>query len=113
MDLDDMFDYSPVCLNTKDLLIPAMDLLSLVSKGPSEGAMAANNPDYKSMDLRQLNRAALKFWGNASSQDPSACPKQVDVVIWLKEQGLSQRNAEAGATIIRPEWAKKGRPSDK
>ncbi|WAR43732.1 hypothetical protein [Methylomonas rapida] len=57
--------------------------------------------------------ASEKFWANADRDDITTCPYNDEVEEWLKKQGFSQRQAKAGATIIRPEWAPPGRRSGK
>lgn len=64
---------------------------------------------HVSGNLAKLNLAATKFWANADRDDRSTHPSNTDVVNWLVEHGFSKKTAEAGATIIRPEWAPSGR----
>ncbi len=55
--------------------------------------------------LEALTIAWRKYWQNADPTDRTACPRKPDVVAWLMEQGFSAKNADAGATIIKPQWA--------
>lgn len=55
--------------------------------------------------LEALTIAWRKYWQNADPTDRTACPRKPDVVAWLIEQGFSAKNADAGATIIKPQWA--------
>lgn len=64
---------------------------------------------YLSNNLTTLNKAARKWWANADRDDRATHPKTAAVVAWLVQQGFSNKTAEAGATIIRPEWAPTGR----
>jgi hypothetical protein len=63
--------------------------------------------------LTMLLQASGKFWANASPTDPETHPVKKDVVRWLEERGMSKYQAEAGATIIAPKWAVKGRRPQK
>ncbi|GGC62077.1 hypothetical protein [Marinobacter halophilus] len=80
----------------------------------------SEEPDTQSSDARSLTgalatgelphleallRAWRTYWQNADRTDRSACPKKDDVKAWLMKEGLSAKNADAGATIIKPQWA--------
>jgi hypothetical protein len=56
--------------------------------------------------LEALILAWRKRWKNADRHDRSTHPKKDTVKSWLIEQGLSDRTADAGATIITPDWKK-------
>jgi len=73
---------------------------------PCNASVAGN---HISKDLILLNRAAKEFWSTADPDDKATHPTNDEVTEWLKQQGMSQNSAEQGATIIRPEWAAKGR----
>lgn len=73
------------------------------------GTPKAIDHAHVSGNLAKLNLAATKFWANADRDDRSTHPSNTDVVNWLVEHGFSKKTAEAGATIIRPEWAPSGR----
>jgi hypothetical protein len=60
---------------------------------------------------RIMNQAALRFWANADRDDPDTHPKSMEVEKWLRERGFGETLAGKAATIIRPEWASKGRKS--
>lgn len=70
---------------------------------------ASARPDksrqYYPPQLEALTIAWRKYWQNADPTDRTACPKKPDVVAWLIAQGFSAKNADAGATIIKPQWA--------
>lgn len=51
--------------------------------------------------LRHLAAAANKFWRLYDPADATTAPKNDDVAAWLKEQGVSERNAQVMATILR------------
>jgi hypothetical protein len=55
--------------------------------------------------LETLTLAWRRNWKNADPTDRSGCPKKDSVKAWLMDQGLSAKNADAGATIIKPQWA--------
>jgi len=68
----------------------------------------------RSDKLALLNQVFFKYWSNADPGDPQTHPKNAVVVSWLIEHGrYSRALAEKAATIIRPEWAKIGRPQEK
>jgi len=77
--------------------------------GRESAAMHSN----RSNDLRTLIMASEKFWANADRDDNTTWPYNDDVEQWLKGKGFSNRLAEMGATVIRPEWAPTGRRSAK
>jgi hypothetical protein len=56
--------------------------------------------------LEALTLAWRKYWKNADRHDRSTHPKKDTVKNWLIEQGLSDKTADAGATIITPDWKK-------
>jgi hypothetical protein len=68
---------------------------------------------HHSSKLKLLVLAADRFWKNADRDDGTTHPDKKMVSKWLHEQGLSKRLADTGATFIAPEWAKKGRKSEK
>lgn len=51
--------------------------------------------------LRKLAAAAHRFWNNYEPNDSTTAPTNKQVIDWLKEQGVSERTAEAMATILR------------
>lgn len=67
----------------------------------------SNNTEHHEYppQLEALTLAWRKNWKNADPTDRSGCPKKDSVKAWLIEQGLSAKNADAGATIIKPQWA--------
>jgi len=70
------------------------------------------NPN-KSDRLALLNQASNRFWSNAVAGDKSTWPDNSEVSSWLQKNNFSKRLADAGATIIRPDWAESGRkPND-
>lgn len=92
------------------------DWLPIAAKiGLVGGAIPDNALDEKSgsthisKKLEILHLAFAKYWKLADRDDRGTHPDSPDVVQWLKEKGFSDRLAESGATIIRPEWAKTGR----
>lgn len=64
---------------------------------------------YMSNQLKILNKASKIFWANADINEPETHPKNDKVAVWLESNGFTKTLAEKGATIIRPDWAHKGR----
>lgn len=62
--------------------------------------------------LAYLNQASEKFWANAVEEETDTHPKNIDVEKWLIDRGYSESLARKAASIIRPEWASKGRPKE-
>ncbi|WP_020146704.1 hypothetical protein [Thioalkalivibrio sp. ALJ15] len=60
--------------------------------------------------MRILLRASREFWSTAEPEAPKTHPSNDEIVDWLKGQGMSARLAESAASIIRPDWARVGRP---
>jgi hypothetical protein len=104
-------DYT-VCL--ADLLVWTEDLDRLVkydhiqrhSSTENRGVPADDDRQDYPPDLDALVIAWRKWWKNANRHDRSTHPKKDTVKSWLIEQGLSDRTADAGATIITPDWKK-------
>ena len=63
---------------------------------------------YQSDQLRILNEASQRWWGNADPNEKDTHTKNEIVITWLIKKGFSKVSAKQGATIIRPEWAAKG-----
>ncbi len=51
--------------------------------------------------LRHLAAAADRFWKRYDPSDPTTAPTNQEVIDWLKQRGVSERTAEAMATILR------------
>lgn len=56
---------------------------------------------YETALLRQLADAAERFWNLYDATDPTTAPTNVQVVEWLEARGVSKRNAEVMASIMR------------
>lgn len=65
-------------------------------------------PDNTPEDIRSLLDAWRLFWTNATPRDRSTRPDRGQVVAWLERHGMSGKLADAGATMITPDWARKG-----
>jgi hypothetical protein len=78
-----------------------------------EPSVSSTNPN-ESEQLRVLRLAAQMFWANANRDDKTTHPKNAKVEEWLKAnpRNFNARLATAGATLIRPKWAARGRPSE-
>lgn len=68
----------------------------------------ADDEDYVSAQLLLLERASWEFWSSADRDDRKTYPNNQSVTNWLIQQGFSENLAKAGASIIRPKWAKQG-----
>ena len=78
----------------------------------SEHQIESNDRAHVSNNLAILNQTAAKFWVNADRDDRSTHPSKNEVVAWLMDHGFSQKQADSGATIIRPEWVPTGRKAE-
>jgi hypothetical protein len=100
-----------VCLS--DLICWTDDLACLEKRGciqrhdnnKANKQFSDNERQDYSPQLETLILAWRKNWKDADRNDRSGCPKKDDVKAWLVEQGFSAKNADAGATIIKPQWA--------
>jgi hypothetical protein len=79
---------------------------------PESGEDMPSAEHYTSQ-LKLLIGAADKFWKNADPKDVESYRTNQEVAEWLTQHGLSKRQANVGATIIRPKWAAKGRKPGK
>lgn len=77
-----------------------------------EKAKSTITREHVSDNLAFLNQASERFWKLAVKNDPSTHPKNSDVEKWLIERGFTQTLAKKAASIIRPDWASKGRPKE-
>jgi hypothetical protein len=68
----------------------------------------ADDEDYVAGQLLLLERASWEFWYSADRDDRTTYPGNQEVTDWLIQQGFSENLAKAGASIIRPKWAKLG-----
>lgn len=91
----------------KELIIPT-ETTNFPSFTQTETIERAHVSD----NLAILHQAATRFWANADRNDRTTHPSKADVVAWLIERGFSQKLADSGATIIRPEWAPTGRKAE-
>lgn len=99
---------------TADTVVMADDVVNyFASISTDEDAIKSEYPEYMSTNLKHLNRAAREFWSTADQDDANTHPINEEVVQWLKLKGFSDISAQKGATIIRPEWATKGRRKNK
>lgn len=89
-------------------ITPPAELLPLLEDEPVPEQRASSR-DHVSDNLAFLNQASEKWWKNADRDDDTTQPDNDTVAAWLESKGLSQSLAKAGATIIRPPWAFKGR----
>lgn len=95
-----------------NVLFLSSDLSKLKPKKPLHESerQAVHYPDR----LMFLQQAYNIFWANADPNDRGTHPANNDVANWLEgKEVFSSSLADAGATIIRPEWAKTGRLPEK
>jgi hypothetical protein len=83
--------------------------LSILDATQAEEAITFPQPEYTSKGLTLLNLAASKFWKNADPENKETHPKNAEIEEWLIKEGLPKTYAPQAATIIRPDWATKGR----
>lgn len=83
-------------------------LLSDSDNGPA-GGQTTTSPDHLPEDVDLLMTAWRLFWkGRVSERDRSTLPLREDVKRWLMDRGMSGKLADAGVTMITPDWARKG-----
>ena len=87
------------------LAIRPVHLQSLERK-VTETRRVTSDQDHISAQLRLLEQASWEFWSSADRDDRKTFPTNQSVTDWLIQQGFSKNLAEAGASIIRPNWAK-------
>lgn len=58
--------------------------------------------------LQKLAAAAEKFWKLYDPTDDASAPTNDQVIEWLKQQGVAERNAEIIATILRADGLRTG-----
>ena len=122
-EIDDENDYdeekfSLVVVDLKDIQTvdqpPAQNSSQESEVSTMQALNNQSNPNYISKDLAILNRAAIEIWGSVDPTDKETHPEQETVIKWLKLNKISSEvSAKQGATIIRPDWANRGRPPTK
>lgn len=65
-----------------------------------------DDQEHVAGQLLLLERASWEFWYSADRDDRTTYPGNQEVTDWLIQQGFSENLAKAGASIIRPKWAK-------
>ena len=100
----------PINTNTKFYESDEGNKLTIIEDDLNEQTrIAAFQPAHISLELSILNKAACEFWKNAAPEDKETHPKNAEVEEWLIREGLPKTYAPQAATIIRPDWATKGR----
>lgn len=79
--------------------------INALSQLLTEASTNTERQDYPA-NLDALITAWRKHWKNADRNDSSTHSKKPDVKKWLMNQGFSDKTADAGATIITPDWKK-------
>jgi hypothetical protein len=72
----------------------------------TETPRVTDDQDHISAQLLLLERASWEFWSSADRDDRKTYPTNQSVTDWLIQHGFSENLAKAGASIIRPKWAK-------
>jgi hypothetical protein len=113
--IDEYKKYSLVVVDLKDIQTVDQPPAQNSSQESEVSTMHAlnnqSNPNYISKDLAILNRAAIEIWGSVDPTDKETHPERETVIKWLKLNKISsEASAKQGATIIRPDWANRGRP---
>ena len=111
IDLDKPLKKDDITADTVGMADDVVNYFASIST--DEDAIESEYPEYISTNLKKLNRAAREFWLTADPDDANTHPINEDVAQWLKSKGFSDISAQQGATIIRPEWATKGRRKNK
>lgn len=92
---------------------PAFFFPESADKGSTESPPERGHAN-ESDELRLAILASSKWWKNVDRDDKTTHPKKPHVAEWLREShGAEPAAAERIATLVRPAWAAKGRPSDK
>ncbi|MDP3701298.1 hypothetical protein [Methyloversatilis sp.] len=98
-----------------DLLFRRIDIQALKlqeAENDRDATSATGDRLFMSNDLIRMNRASRKWWANADRDDRTTHPRNSEVEEWLKSDGMSETKAASAASLIRPEWAVKGRRAD-
>lgn len=105
----------PIELLREDILIPTAELQAVAHPEVkiAQLPIADGAQHFHSDQLQALLRAARKFWQNAKRDDKGTHPSNAQVAQWLEDNGFSATLAKHAASILRPEWAEKGRPPEK
>lgn len=94
-------------------LIEMCEVFDLSHTQTPQSQSSPKSKRHVSNMLAHLNQASEKFWANAVEEETDTHPKNIDVEKWLIERDYSESLAKKAASIIRPEWASKGRPKEK
>jgi hypothetical protein len=65
--------------------------------------------ECESKQLRLVNQAYKEFWSTAERDNKNTHSTNEAVAIWLMKRDFTKTLADKAATIIRPDWATKGR----
>lgn len=109
-DKDGLPDPLPV---TKETVFVSQAELSDYLRRPEEGFFDVKN-EYNSDFLQFMKQAAAKFWGHPTivKLDSSTHPKTKDIEDWFIGKEMSKSLAKHAASLIRPDFAVKGRKPD-
>lgn len=102
-------------INKEVLFIKTIDLENIQKQQSTPPIQSVENnskhtgKDHISKKLSLLNQAAVKFWANADRNDRETHPTNIEVSAWLQKCGMLETTADNAASLIRPEWAPRGR----
>ena len=113
IDLDKPLKKEDITADTVVIADDVVNYFGSISQEQCEEDVEDEQPKHISVNLKLLNRAAREFWSTADPDDANTHPINEDVAHWLKSKGFSDISAQQGATIIRPEWATRGRRKNK
>ncbi|MBT9516530.1 MAG: hypothetical protein IV112_07545 [Methyloversatilis discipulorum] len=106
---------SPRRITLNDLWFRRIDIEALKqqeAENDRDATTSTGDRWFMSKDLVLLNQASRKWWANADRDDGTTHPRNSEVEEWLKSEGMAESKATSAASIIRPEWAVKGRRAD-
>ena len=72
-----------------------------------------NHRGYLNGKMEKMIQASQLFWGNADRNEKDTHLDNKIPAKWFVEQGFSDTQADEAASLIRPEWAARGRKPQK
>jgi hypothetical protein len=112
-----LYGYSSTAFLPQDsqLVVRPKYLARLIDEAGTPAEERAASQPHHSQRLTRLLHASRQFWGNADRTDKTTFVSNDVVAQWLVkgQSSFSRSLAKHAATIVRPEWADKGRPLEK